>query len=372
MLFNNKNILLFLTPNSLYLFDKKVMAKLEITPDIIKNNNIVSEEKFNEAILEFIGKTGIRKADGILMLSNDLVHEKTVPTSDPKILEKEIEDFIKGLPFDLKKISKMEFKKDKDAMIIATNGHIYECLMKVGANVNININLVFPASVFTEQIVEEDLGNETAELILSKQGELKHVNFLTKSKKIPDEGLEKSSKNDSADSLVSKEPKKESSDSTDTGFSSVPGSDRKMMPIIMVAVLVLIIMSGLLIVKFSGFNFTSSTQKSETKAVPTQELSPTPTVAPIAKDEIKIQILNGSGIVGQAKKIKDNLEAAGFTNILTGNAQENKTGNIVTFSPKVPKETRKELLNAIGKLLDNVTEEENKETLTDILITTGK
>ncbi len=56
-------------------------------------------------------------------------------------------------------------------------------------------------------------------------------------------------------------------------------------------------------------------------ATPTPTSTPTPTVV-IKKEEVKIKVLNGSGVAGKAGEVKKILEKAGYSQILTGNADE--------------------------------------------------
>ncbi len=53
----------------------------------------------------------------------------------------------------------------------------------------------------------------------------------------------------------------------------------------------------------------------------TKKSNPTPTTAPaFKKDELKIKVLNGSGTVGKATTVKEILSGKGYSEILTGNA----------------------------------------------------
>jgi len=51
--------------------------------------------------------------------------------------------------------------------------------------------------------------------------------------------------------------------------------------------------------------------------IPTKKPTPTPSVK---RDELKVKVLNGSGTKGKATEVKEILEEAGFTDIVTGNA----------------------------------------------------
>ncbi len=74
----------------------------------------------------------------------------------------------------------------------------------------------------------------------------------------------------------------------------------------------------------SPINFSQLLKKSGSLNVTvTPTKTPLPTVTPtpaFAKQDLKIKILNGSGIVGKAGVVSDILKEKGFTEILTGNA----------------------------------------------------
>lgn len=81
---------------------------------------------------------------------------------------------------------------------------------------------------------------------------------------------------------------------------------------------------GGLITYFSGLSKLNSGNPDPSPVptvAPIVESTPTPTpVSTLKKDEIKIRVLNGSGVSGAAGKAKTLLEAAGYKNVDTGNA----------------------------------------------------
>lgn len=69
-----------------------------------------------------------------------------------------------------------------------------------------------------------------------------------------------------------------------------------------------------------------------TAPTPTVMLEPTATPTPIITNvdkKIKIQVLNGTDINGQAASLKDRLTKLGFTSVAIGNAKETSTTNII-------------------------------------------
>ena len=82
---------------------------------------------------------------------------------------------------------------------------------------------------------------------------------------------------------------------------------------------------GGLITYFSGMSKLS--QKALTPAptfVPSQSLTPSPSATPsseIKRSDLKIQVLNGSGVSGAAGKAMEYLESVGYKDVAVGNAK---------------------------------------------------
>jgi len=99
---------------------------------------------------------------------------------------------------------------------------------------------------------------------------------------------------------------------------------KKILLTILLTALAASFIAGGLFVYFSASKVNPSPSPSPTAlalATPTPSPSPSPTPEPLPDlTEIKINILNGSGKIGEAGKVGDLLEKAGFESITTGNA----------------------------------------------------
>lgn len=104
---------------------------------------------------------------------------------------------------------------------------------------------------------------------------------------------------------------------------------------------------------------------------------PTPTATPapvdVDRSEIRIELLNGTGIPGEAGLVQSELEELGYENIDVGNADDqDNEGTIVTFSSELPQSFMEEF---IEDLEDIYTEVESNTTSTledyDIRIVAG-
>jgi hypothetical protein len=84
---------------------------------------------------------------------------------------------------------------------------------------------------------------------------------------------------------------------------------------------------GLGVAGWAVFNYTkanpqkitASTQKTSQDAITTPTSFPTPTSA-LSRNDLTVQILNGTGIPGVAGVLKDKLEGLGYSAVSTGNA----------------------------------------------------
>lgn len=86
-----------------------------------------------------------------------------------------------------------------------------------------------------------------------------------------------------------------------------------------------------------------------------EQPSPTPTSEPIDKSEIKIQVLNGTGIARQAAYLEGILLDLGYEDINTGNAdQQDYDSTQVTFASDLSDQVRQEIFDELEKVYQRV------------------
>lgn len=117
------------------------------------------------------------------------------------------------------------------------------------------------------------------------------------------------------------------------------------------------------------------TSKPESEPLESQELSsptPTPTPEVVDRSEIKIEILNGTGIARQAALLKEKLEELGYTGIETANAddQTHQT-TTVSYSPSIPNQIKDEIQAELEDIYQNVETETSASDKADIIIIVG-
>ncbi|MBI4058883.1 LytR C-terminal domain-containing protein [Candidatus Microgenomates bacterium] len=135
---------------------------------------------------------------------------------------------------------------------------------------------------------------------------------------------------------------------------------KKKFPIL--PIIVILILIGLVAGGYFLLGKTGGTIEATPSPTPISEVTPSPTPA-MAKEDVKIQVLNGTGVAGEAGKAKDKLTAAGYTNVETGNAdtKDNKE-TTVSFSETVPADFQDEIITIL---------EDNYATVNRVTTATG-
>lgn len=121
--------------------------------------------------------------------------------------------------------------------------------------------------------------------------------------------------------------------------------------ILFVASFVLSFSLFVFISNFKSIKIPLITKKITPTITPTPTFTPTPTPS-IKKEDLKIQVLNGSGIAGKASEMKDILKKKGYSEIITGNA-DNYDYKITEIQVKKDKKEAGRLIK--NDLLDYLT-----------------
>jgi hypothetical protein len=108
----------------------------------------------------------------------------------------------------------------------------------------------------------------------------------------------------------------------------------------------------------------------EDKATSTPVATKSP--EPVKKDEVSIEIQNGTGITGEAKLLSDKLKALGYTDITAGNASTtDNTATTVTFSKTLSQSVQDEIKKTLEGFYKEVNVKTSSTQKSDIVIITG-
>ena len=132
--------------------------------------------------------------------------------------------------------------------------------------------------------------------------------------------------------------------------------------------------------RVEGMDLTSGTSKPESTITPQESVNepPLPESSPASAEKtdltkVNVQILNGSGIAGEAGRVDALLKKAGFTKTVTGNAS---TYNFTKTTVSIKKDAPADVYLAIEKALSTYVLEKNENLSSSssytVVITVGK
>lgn len=114
----------------------------------------------------------------------------------------------------------------------------------------------------------------------------------------------------------------------------------------------------------------------QTQQEPQETAVPTPTEVAVDLSKYKVQVLNGSGVSGEAGKAQGYLEGVGFKDLKTGNASSfGATSTQVAFKKDIPDEVFTKVKGALDAYYVDVTKSDkplDDKSQYDIVITVGK
>ena len=104
------------------------------------------------------------------------------------------------------------------------------------------------------------------------------------------------------------------------------------------------------------------------------ETTPAPTKSPepANKEDVSIEIQNGTGITGEAKFLSDKLKALGYTDITAGNASStDNTVTTVTFLKTLSQSVQDEIKKELENIYKEVVVKTSTTQKSDVVIITG-
>ena len=349
----NKNVILFLKRDSLELYiadSEGPKNRLLFPPEILKYEEILDTAKFESTIASFLQKEIAPNQKVTVLLSPDILFQKTIALKDNNLEESETQKFAGEIPFDSAKTATIKVALEDKVTLIATNKRLYLPIVASVEKLASQVQAVIPASLFgisgTLPLAKNDISQ-----IFGNSKLIHASNFLLSQ---PDTGLQ-----------------------TDQEGSKSFAKNNKKFLLVIFAVLIIAGGASFLFIKQ---NRQAVSPKNEAEIT---QVSPTPTSAEesttaaeieeISKEALKIQILNGTGVEGQAQDLADLLTSDGFSDIILGNsATADNTQTTAAFKDSISQTVKDNFVQKLEAIFETVEAETLQESDFDIEITTGK
>jgi hypothetical protein len=344
-------VFLLLKQDSLTLVTKINQPPPLVFPKTVVNHQeIIDRKAFETFLQDFFSH--YPKLETTIFLLNEIVFEKAIPLNKEVIIEDEVKKFVESVPFPLAQVEKRIIQTKATAYLYATNNALYQTIIAIAQQNGWQVKSVLPLSLYSQFLQGREISYDSLSQVLKQKTHLKEGNFLQIDDKKP------------------------------SSNKKLPAKQLLMLLIclLFLGTAVWFALDNLGLLPKSTSNTSSVTPQIVSPALqPTQKLSPSQAViSPRAskKEAIAIQISNGSGIVGQATKVKNQLSAIGFTNVQTGNTAivgASPSATTVAFSDKVPAEFKDAILAELKTIFTSViTEKVPLSDGSDVSITTGK
>jgi hypothetical protein len=281
---------------------------LKFSSDLVTNLEIVNASGLSALIRQFIEANKIKPGNAVFILSENVYFEKNYP--GPALpAQKEMDDFVDSIP--LSAVSSKIFHLGNEFKQIIINRDFYESLRRGFEELGFKVTAIVPWFAMGPTTSAEFTA-DTCRVIYKKMDQI------------------------ISDSIIG------ASDEEETLHHKEQAYLEKHKDFVIVLSLIFIIMAG--VVAFITIRrpakkivtITPTVSDSE-RPTPSPVVEPTP--MPIATPSaallraLSVQVLNGSGVSGQAASLSSLLKQNGFTKVSTGNSARRVVNTTITASP---------------------------------------
>ena len=223
------------------------------------------------------------------------------------------------------------------------------------------------AKVTIEVEANDDEVEESKKVTPEENEEAEDEKTVEKTEEVEDKSAYEASESDSVDDKEEKEPEIENFDD-ESRFSW-----SKVFLFIFVAAITGFVIVGVYLFFIEGYNFSLSKEEAAEKTIDVkEELSPTPTPATVDKSAYDIEVLNGSGIAGEAANIQGLLEDEGFSVSDIGNADTaDYTDTMIYYTKDVDQDYLDELEATLKDRGPVKLEEADSDQAEDVVVIVG-
>lgn len=349
---------IYIERNYLYFYGGNVHAPipLQFQPTTVKDMELINYTELETQINTLIKTNKIVPDDTGIVIAHQSSFEKLIP---PKVTGVELETakktFLDNVPFE--DIMYKEFPSSSGIKLVAVNKELIYAVKNIFQNLGLRITTITSVTPLYPD-TDAPFNVTLAQQFIKKSSQLNQATFPVDDIEAP------------------------STDAYDERNKPVKNNNR-----VFVLVGVFIILIGALVaVLLLRKPDEKKQQKVAATPIPVATIpatltltNPPPTTTQVAsasaslKSQTSIQILNGSGVAGQADQLKAAIEDAGYTSVSTGNAPTLQSArSLVVFKPTVTAEVRTEINNLVTEIIGPVTVQDNAEISGDVIITTAR
>lgn len=366
MLFSKNRTIIIIGTDSLKLYPMGAPTPLvqAFASDYVANLDVINEDKFLEEFNKLLTTSKLRQSDIVILLKEELLFQKTFTeeTGDDLFLKEQ--RFIDEVPFE--EVISRSYKNDKEksSTTIASNRQFYELIKKAVLSGGSTIVGIAPIKALALLGITTNTADEAISKLPFTPKLLHEINM------IEGEEVSEEEKYVSPTQKVFRNPKVQ-----------------VILIVLLFSLAILLVLFALGIIK-SPYTDYSGTGPEPTKPPIKTRVTASPTASPagatlsasisatpsVARAKVNIQIINGTGLPGQANTTKAALEKIGYQSIGTTTAnQQTNEDTLLTFAKDLPTEYKKEIQDLMSQEFQRVVvNETDKSSLYQVTITTGR
>ena len=376
----NKYLIIYFDRDKLYfhspgLDDLRIFSLKKYTQDL----TVTDQKEFEAELKAFIKESKFKKLPLLVIFSEKVYFSKEIDSGlKSEEQQEEIDEFVSLLPFDLVYHHKLTYPDS--TKVVAINRGLYEPMLRLLKSLEFPLEIVTTEEVLARCFEYDDFGVELAQRLQESVDGLKEYNFAAET---------------SSHKSGSNKPKQSDFEKFEMDSDDDKQSKKRLIFLGLVFVGLILILTGLILWTRQRNQQISPTKKSQQQAE--QELNsqkleqkkPTakPTRSTAAEsvetatsstqaaedldlEQVRIEVLNGSGVVGRAGQVREELEALGFSQIEVGNTSKiSGSKSLVMFGEDVGEEVEELIISALNQIESDFTTRSSTELGNEVVIT---
>lgn len=368
-MFGKPTAVVYLKRQGLELYSGKSQGyseKLDFPAELVSSEEILDEAGFKRFLGDFFTKVTPPGQKVVLVLSDELAFSKIISTEkvSGNDLEEQKQKFFDDVPFDSHELSTLEFIYKNNLYLFASNKKLYEDVASSLSGIGRVVELVVPAFVFGISSNAPLAGGDIHKVLsggeIAKMSNLLETGHISGGKNVDEDKEEPTPESQGDDGAF------------DTRYFFIPA---------IVIVVVLVLVGGYLLLGSgrAAFNFRLPFL-SKSNSNEAANVSASPAASPAAgeqkvkdKSSIAVEVVNGTGIEGQAGRVKADLEGLGFSDVTTANGEV--SGDVATnveYAAEVDSSIRDEVESELKKTFEQVEVSSGvSDSNYQIIVTTG-
>ncbi len=323
---------------------------LDLPISVVFDIEVVDYDSLNFILASFVEQNKIEPTNVILVLAPAVYYEKDIGLSNnPENQKSTVEAFLKDIPY--KNLLSKEYLIENGKKVVAVNKNFYEPVVMFFEKNDFNVVSIIPYFCLENNKLKlTEFSGKEAKEVVSRYKLLEPLSLAT------------SQEIDKSVSTVSYQPKEKSARTVLLliGFS-----------FLFVLLLVLLYFRAQTMNKMKNKSYITTVTNTPTKPVETPTMTPTPPIEYIKEENIRIEVVNSSGVANMASKVKKILNDLNFEKVSTSTSSVTYSQKSqVVFSPQVSTETRIKIKVAVEAVLGEIDEiSTGKIPNGDVLIT---